>query len=211
MNPMIKKSIAVAGSIALLGIAYYGSFLPLRKGMLFIETMQASAQVKTIDDFEKGFSEPLDFPSPIGQEELVRSMANTVLSSMQRVPDPRGVEEMIRYTEQEYAPIIARGKGMSYNQNLYLLGLINEYGFIKTGKQEYLDAATKYFEQSRELGPKRPQALYGLLDAYRLAGNLSSAKAVAQQILSQWPDDTKTQDTLNQIIASSTAPGAKLH
>ena len=211
MNPILKQSIAVGGSILLLLVAYYGSFLPLRKGMMFIDTMQASSQVKTIDDFEKGFSAPLDYPSPVGKEELVRNMANTVLTSLQRVSDPRGVEEMIRFTEQEYAPITARHKGMSYNQNLYLLGLINEYGFIKTAKPQYLDAATKYFEESRALGPKRPQALYGLLDVYRLRGDFLDAKKIAEQILTQWPSDTRTKDMLDQIIASTTASGAKPH
>lgn len=209
MNPILKKAIAAAGSVFILSMAYFGSYLPLRKAMIFIDTMQASAGIKTIQDFEAGFSAPLDYPSPIGQEELVRNMGNTVLTTLSRVSDPRGVEEMIRFAEQYYAPIVARNRGMSFNQNLYLLGLINEYGYIKTGKSQYLDTATKYFEQSLALGPKRPQALYGLLDTYRLAGNLEGAKKIAEQIAVQWPTDAKTKNTLNQLIASTTASGAK--
>lgn len=209
MSPILKKAIAVSFSVFVLCVAYYGSYLPMRKSVVFIDAMQTTQSMKTIADFETGFSIPLGYSSPIGQEELVRSMANTVLSSLQRVSDPRGVQEMIRFVEQQYAPIMERKRGMSFGQNLYLLGILNEYTFERTEQPQYLEASEKYFKEAVTLGPKRPQGLYGLLDVYRLKGDFAAAKAIAEQIVSQWPADTKTKDALNQIIASTTVSGAK--
>lgn len=206
MNSDIKKSIAVSAAIFILLVAYYGSYLPMRKSTVFIETMRSSSKIKTISDFKSAFSVPLDYSSPIGQEELVRSMANTINSSLQNVSDPKAVDELVNYAEKYYAPIIARGKGMSFGQDVYILGMINEIAFLKTKEPKYLQTAEKYFKMGQTLGPKRPQSLYGLFDVYRLKGNIDESKKIADQILSQWPDDARTSNLVNQMLNSSSTP-----
>ena len=210
MDSQIKKAIAVSGAIFIALTAYYGSYLPMRKSMMFIETMKNSADVKTIKDFENLFSVPLDYPSPIGQEELVRSTANNVANGLQSVSDPKAVDELINYINAYYDPIISRGKGMSFGQNLYILGMMNEIAFIKTNSAgapnpTYLKAAEKYFTMAHQLGPKRPQGLYGLLDVYRMEGNLDGFKKIADQVLSQWPDDEKVKNVVAQTLKNSPA------
>jgi len=205
MNPDIKKIIAVSAAIFILLVAYYGSYLPMRKSTVFIETMRSSSMIKTISDFESAFSVPLDYSSPIGQEELVRSMANTINGSLQNVSDPKAVSELVNYAEKYYAPLIARGRGMSFGQDVYILGMINEIAFLKTKEPKYLQAAEKYFKMGQTLGPKRPQTLYGLLDVYRMSGNIDAFKKIADQVLSQWPDDTRTSNLVNQILNSSSS------
>lgn len=206
MNQNIKKAIAVSASVFIALVAYYGSYLPMQKSMLFIDAMQKVSNAKTISDFEQTFSVPLDAPSPIGQEELVRSTANTVANSLQNVSDPRAVDELVKYIETYYQPIIARDKGMSFGQDVYLLGAMNEFAFIKTGDKKYLLAAEGYFKHETELGPKRPQGLYGLLDVYRMEGRIDDFKKVADQVLQQWPDDTRTKAIVDQVL--KTAPQA---
>src|SRR3989344_374911 len=169
MNPAIKKAIAISASIFILFLGYYGSYLPMRKSMIFISVIQNTGGIKTLADFEQAFSEPLDYPSPIGQEELVRNTANMTVGSIQNI-SPEGVGQMVNYIESYYEPIISRGRGMSFGQNLYLLGAINEIAFLKTQKTQYIDDAEKYFGKARDLGPKRPQGLYGLFDVYRVKG-----------------------------------------
>ncbi len=203
MNPDIKKSIAVSATIFILLVAYYGSYLPMRKSMAYIEAMQSSNKVKTVNDFESVFSVPLDYPSPIGQEELVRSMSNTINGSLQGVSDPKAIDELINYSEKYFAPIIARGKGMSFGQDVYILGMMNEIAFLKTKEPKYLQAAEKYFKMEQTLGPKRPQGLYGLFDIYRIEGNTNEFKKIADQILSQWPNDARIIDMINQTLKVS--------
>ncbi len=206
MNPQIKKAIAVAAAMFLLLMAYYGSYLPMRKSMIFIDTMQSSNTIKTISDFEKAFSIPLDYPSPIGQEELVRSMSNTITNSIQSVSDPQAIGELMNYVEKYYAPIIVRSRGMSFGQDVYIMGMLNELSFIKTKDPKYLQNAEKYFKTAQALGPKRPQGMYGLLDVYRLGGRLDEFKKMADQILGQWPDDTRIVTLVNQTLKSSPVP-----
>jgi len=205
MNSQLKKAIAASATIFILFVAYYGSYLPMRKSMAYIEAMKSSSKIKTIGDFKKTFSVPLDYPSPIGQEELVRSMANTTNGSIQGVSDPRIVDELMNYTEKYFEPIIAKGKGMSFGQDAYILGMMNEVAFIKTKEPKYLQAAEKYFKMEQALGPKRPQGLYGLFDVYMLGGKFDEFKKVADQIMSQWPSDTRIADLVSQAMNASSS------
>ena len=207
MNPIIKKAIAVSVSVFLLFIGYYGSYRPLRKSIMFIGAIQSTGGVRTLGDFERVFSKPLDYRSPIGQEELVRNTANTVLSSLQNIP-LEGVDQIMGFTESYYEPIVSRGRGMSFGQDLYLLGSLNEVAFLKTEKAGYLDDAEKYFRKAQELGPKRPQPLYGLFDVYRIKGDALRAITIGQQILDQWPTDAKVRGIL-QSVAEGTSSGPK--
>src|SRR3989338_7256236 len=104
MNHQIKKVIAASATIFILFIGYYGSYLPMRKSMAYIEAMKSTSKIKTIGDFKSTFDIPLKYPSPIGQEELVRSMANTTNGSIQGVSDPRIVDELMSYTEKYFEP-----------------------------------------------------------------------------------------------------------
>ena len=94
---------------------------------------------------------------------------------------------------------------MSFGQDVYILGMINEIAFLKTKEPKYLQAAEKYFKMGQTLGPKRPQTLYGLLDVYRMSGNIDAFKKIADQVLSQWPDDARTSNLVNQMLNSSSS------
>lgn len=205
MSPVLKKSIAVAFAVLILFTAYYGSYLPMEKSVTFIEAMQDARNIKTILDFEKIFSVPLDYPSPIGQEEFVRSIANTVVGNLNYIADPRGVDELVRYIEGYFGPIVSRNKGMSFGQDLYMLGALNELAFVKTRRPSYLSAAEQYFKEAVALGPKRPQGLYGLFDVYRLKGDVAGSQAVGEQILQQWPDDEKILQVFSKPVVSTSS------
>ena len=115
-----------------------------------------------MQDLESKLSVPLDYPSPIGQEELVRNMANSVLSFVQQGGDATSTAALIGFLNSYYDPILNSGKGMSFGQDLYLEGAINEVAFATTGDPTYLAAAQKWYQEGVALGPNRPQALYGL-------------------------------------------------
>lgn len=195
---------------AIFGIAYYGSYLPMRKAQMFIATLQAlqtpGGQATSLQDLENKLSVPLNAPSPIGQEELVRNMANSVLSFVQHGGNATSTAALIGYLNSYYDPILNQGKGMSFGQDLYLEGAINEIAFATTGDPTYLIAAQKWYSEGVALGPNRPQALYGLFDVYRAENNVSGTLAVGTTILKNWPTDTRIQQAmaLFQVMASST-------
>jgi hypothetical protein len=204
MNPTSKKIIAVAVSVAILSIAYYGSYLPLRKAQMFIATLQGlqTNAPTSLADLENRLSIPLNYPSPIGQEELVRNTANSVLNFVQQSPNATSTDALVGFLMDYYNPILAQGKGMSFGQDLYLVGAINEIAFSKTGQTNFLSTAQQYYEEGEQLGPNRPQPLYGLFDVYRAEGNVASTTAVADLIIKNWNDTTVSQ-ALAQFLASA--------
>lgn len=211
MNKATKKIIALAISVAVLSIAYYGSYLPLRKAQMFIDTLKGFQvqPASSLEDLEARLSVPLDYPSPIGQEELVRNTANSVLSFVQRAPDATSTAILINFLTTYYDPILSRGKGMSFGQDLYLMGAINEVAFVNTKVVAFLAAAQAYYEEAEALGPERPQPLYGLFDVYRTEGNVSSTARVANKILSLWPADTKMRESFQTFLAGAQTKAKK--
>ena len=201
MKPTLKKIVGVLIAIFILWIAYFGTLRPLTKSQIFINTLRNLNSARSLSDFKKILSVPLDYSSPIGQEELVRNSANIVLGLVQQNSDPKLIADTLDYIESYYMPLINRGRGMSFEQNLYILGAINELAFTKTNQTNYLADAQKYYTEGLSLGPKRPQFLYGMFDVYRIEGNVTGAVSIAQQIMNQWPADTRTSQALDQFLA----------
>lgn len=201
MNEQNKKIIAVIASIIILVLIYYCSFLPFRKSQVFIKTMRSLENAKTLDELKAKISIPLDYPSPYGQEELVRQVASLITNIVsQNNTTPPVIDDLISYLNTYYDPIINKGNGMSFNQNLYVLGSLNEIAFIRTNKVIYLNAAEKYFTKSYELGPKRPQALFGLFDIYRAKGDKEKVLQISSQILEQWPGEERTRQATQDFL-----------
>lgn len=198
---MAKKIAGIAVSAVILFVAWYGNYLPLVKSQTFIDALRNMNSVKSVQEFEVVFARPLDLVSPIGQEELVRNAANNVISILQQTNDQEIIGRIVKYISGYYEPIVSRGRGMSFEQDLYLLGTMNEMAFAKTKQLQYLQDAHKYYGKGLELGPKRPQPLYGMFDVYRTEGNVEASVQIANQILSQWPTDARTQAGLDQFLS----------
>ncbi len=203
MSRTTKQIIAVVLTVAILAIMWWGSYAPMRKAEMFISTLQGlqSTPASSLQDLENRLSAPLDAPSPIGQEELVRNMANNILSFVQRSNDASTTADLIAFLHGYYDPILTSGKGMSFGQDLYLMGATEEAAFVRTGNPQYLMDAQKYYETAVQLGPNRPQALYGLFDVYRFEGNVQGAVSIAQKITTLWPTDTNIQQGLAAFMA----------
>jgi hypothetical protein len=197
---------------ALLGVAAYGSYMPMRKAQQYIATLQGlqtqAGAAKSLQDLENKLGAPLDYPSPIGQEELVRNMANSVLGFIQQGGNASTTADLVGFLNGYFDPILQNGKGMSFGQDLYLEGAINEVAFATTGDPSYLAASQKWYSEAISLGPNRPQALYGLFDVYRAEGNASGTIAVGTTIMRNWPSDTRIAAAMGQFLASSTTSTA---
>ncbi len=207
MPSVFKKVIATLSSLFVLFLAYYGSFLPLRKSQLFIKTMRSVGGTASLGELKRQFSIPLDAPSPIGQEELVRNTTNFVTTAFQQ-PNIKVevVLDILQYIEDYYRPIIESGKGGSYTQNLYILGVLNELTFTKTGDPKYLEAAASYFGRGLEASPNRPQFLFGMFDVYHLKGDLEGMKKISVQISSLWPKGIRTNQAIQSVVENFKPP-----
>jgi len=205
-----QRVIAIIIVAIILGIAVYGSYLPMRKAQIFIATLQglqtAQGQATSLQDLENKLSVPLNYPSPIGQEELVRNMANSVLSFVQQGGGASSTAALIGYLNSYYDPILNKGKGMSFGQDLYLEGAINEIAFAGTNDPNYLQAAQKWYSEGVVLGPNRPQSLYGLFDVFRAEGDAPDTISVGNVILKDWPADTRIQQAMALFLTASSTP-----
>ena len=196
---MLKKIVAIAiGGIAL-AVAYYGSYLPLSKSLAFIDVLRGTDRIHSVKEFEEAFAVPLDIPSPIGQEELVRNLGNSVVNVVQQNKDPQLIEEVINYLDHYYGPIMSGRRGTNFVQNFFVLGSLYDVAFRQTQDARYLALAEEYYRKGLELSPTRPQFLYALFGLYRLEGKLSEAKKIGEQIIVQWPDDGATREALSQF------------
>jgi hypothetical protein len=212
MDRTIKGTIAVGIIAVIVATAILGSYLPMRKSQIFIATLQGfqAQPPSSLEDLESRLAVPLDQFSPIGQEELVRNTANSVLELVQRGIGASSTMEVIGFLDGYFDPIVARAKGMSFGQDIYLAGAAHEIAFAKTGNQEYLDAAKKHYLLAELLGPNRPQALYGLFDVYRASGDVENTKRIASKILTNWPTDQSIPGALAQfLIGAETSTKAK--
>jgi tetratricopeptide (TPR) repeat protein len=200
MTSEIKKIVGIVIAVAMLWVAYYGSYMPYTKSVAFISALQQIKSARSLADFENTVGPVLDAPSPIGQEELVRNTASIVLSIVQSNGQQAEItKEVIRFLRQYADPIIAREKGMSFLQNTYVLGLIHTTAYDKTGDKSYLEQAKVYFELSKKLGPNRPQTLYGLFGVYKALGEKEKAIEVGEHIVRLWPTDARTTQFVQQL------------
>ncbi len=207
-----KQLTAIIIVILVLGVSYLGSYRPMRKAEGFISTLQSlqTNPATSLQDLETRVSGPLDYYAPIGQEELVRNLANSVLAFVQQQGNnATSTAALVGFLNNYYDPILNRGKGMSFGQDLYLEGAVNEIAFAGTGNPTYLAASEHWYQEGQMLGPNRPQPLYGLFDVYRAAGDVSDTISVAQKILMNWPSDTRIAMSLQQFMATQTPSTTK--
>lgn len=203
MDRTVKGTIAVIISGVIIAFAAYGTYMPLKKSQMFITMLQSFQRQPpaSLKDLKDRIAEPLDYPSPVGQEELVRNTANSVLGFLQHGVNASTTAELMNFLNSYYKPLLDRGTGMSFGQDLYLAGAVNQIAFAQTGGVNYLQDAIKYYGLGHELGPNRPQALYGLFDVYRVSGDVANTKIIAEKILANWPQDTRVKDSLTEFLA----------
>jgi tetratricopeptide (TPR) repeat protein len=181
---------------------FYGSYLPYKKSKTFIDSLNQlkTTQIKSFEQLDNIVSSSLKINSPIGQEELVRQFLGIFTGFISQNENPEVIDVLVKYIKTYSDPILNRGKGLSFNQDLYLATNLYLNAYEKTKDQKYLDEAKKYAELSYSLGPKRPQVLYSLFDIYRLENNMEKAKEIGNQILTYWPDDENVKEAYDELL-----------
>jgi len=202
MNQLPKQIIAISASFFILVMIFYGSYLPYKKSKTFISSLNAlgAGQIRSFEQLDNIVSSSLKINSPIGQEELVRQFLGIFTGFISQNENPEVIDVLVKYIKTYSDPILNRGKGLSFNQDLYLAIRLYLTAYEKTKDQKYLDKAKQYAELSYSLGPKRPQVLYSLFDIYRLENNIEKAKEIGNQILTYWPDDENAKAAYDELL-----------
>lgn len=168
--------------------------MPFFKAKLYVKAANSlqSGLIKTLDGFKKNFDKPLDFYSPVGQEETARFSATDIVGKMIHSGQQ---EEVSRELVNSIEPRIFQ------NNSRHLLLMASAYGkmFNIYGDKGDLKKTEEYFQKLLAVNPKSPQALYSLFDIYSKKGEVEKAKEIGGIILKYWPEDEKTQNILNSF------------
>lgn len=198
MDSDIKKFLAISVSVVILIAGYFGNFLPMVKSQNYIAALQSLRESKTWDDFQDSFNRALEAGSPFGQDEIARNLANLAVGLMNQnaKTNPAVAGALDGYMDRFLAPVVAKEKGPSFSQTLYLAALLKATAYQITRLPDYLEDAEKYYRLGLKLSPNRPQFLYGLFDLYRNAGNESGISEMGERILQLWPEDERIRAML---------------
>lgn len=170
---------------------YFGAFLPLGKSQRFIEAQTNIRLVQSTEQLKELYDVPLNFSSPIGQEEVVKFTASTVNDILAQ----DGIsEEVARWLVEYIEPYLFK------NELRHLMLRGNMYGFLweSFGSEDDFKKAEESFLMAHALGPKTPPILYRLLDLYAKHGDEANARKYAELIVKYWPDDEKVRVFLNK-------------
>ena len=200
MNKSYKIIIATIISLLMIYLVYAGSYLPIRKGQFFISAY--SSQPKSLDDFNNIYNQAIDFYSPIGKDEVISSWMGVVLdllTSSKSPPNRAVADDLIRQSGDRMIPIIKKGSGFLYSQNLYKLGLIYKTGATMFQDQNYLNQAISVLELGLKSSPLRPIFLYNLFELYYYKHDVSGLKATGEVILKYWPQETQVKQVVDSL------------
>lgn len=199
-----KKATAVGASAFLLFVAYYGSFLPIRKAQMSIDAVEQIKTVSSMNDVVDILSAPLKQESPIGQEDLIIKSAELVdaLTDKYGVKRPAIIPPLVAFVKRYYDPYLAAGPSANVSRGLYVVGNMNmdAYGFLH--QQQYLDDAKRYFELGLAHCPTRPEFISSLFDVYAMEGNLDGARKMGGLMTTYWPQDSAGRARVEKALAT---------
>lgn len=189
MNQSAYKNIASVVVIFLALLAfYYGSYLPFRKGSLYIDAMAAASGAPTLEEFMTIFDKPLNFYSPVGNSELARFLGNQLLNSLNNVMTENVERQLITYASDRLDAAVADSPGLNRSQNLLILGELYRAQWMRYKNPQDFSRAEGYFETGLAGSPNRPEFLFGLGRLYVASGQMDKAQIIEAKIVSLWPE-----------------------
>jgi len=190
MNIFLKQFLIIIGIIsAILGIIF-GAILPFQRAKLYIAAIQQSPNIKTLEEFEQIFDKVWQSYSPVGDEEIARHLASSILNPLASPEQPKvAARFLVDYIE----PKLAKNnvKHLLIAADMYRV-LWDRFG----QKEDDFRKSEEYYLKALPLGPGLPLTLYGLLDLYKMKGNTEKMREIGEKILSLWPDDERIKDAI---------------
>jgi hypothetical protein len=128
---------------------YYGTYLPTRKAIAVNRGLAAVSLISSVDQFRELFSSALEQPAPYGQDEALKIIGSVVIDILQKQPSPDVARALADTLDRWYQPVVNRGKGNGFAQNIFILGRVHELA----GNN---DQASTYYRLGTERWPRRP-------------------------------------------------------
>lgn len=201
MNSTPRKTIAIILSMFVLGLMYFGSYLPLKKSQFYIQAMIAfqSGKIKSVKNLTDAFNLAFNYYSPIGQDEIVSYYTGGILANLiNQQTNQQVIEILVKDVEKYTEPIVKTGKGFGFSQNLYNFAKIYQLAAQKLQNIEYLQKSVDLFYKGLENSPNREIFLEGLFIDYQIAGNKARAKEVGEIILKYWPEKEEIKKAITE-------------
>jgi len=181
MKQIIAWIVICAGVLSFV----YGAIKPYKKASAYVTAVKSGAT--SVDGFVNAFKYALDYPSPVGQDELVRFISSDIMNVIAQGKNDEAVEQKLTDFIHIYAdPKIERGVGMNYSQMVMMIGTMHTYKWKQYKKSEDFTLALNYFTQGYTINHDRPQFLIGLLDLYSGSGQKDKADKIQQHITELW-------------------------
>ncbi|MFH1192969.1 MAG: hypothetical protein V1656_01470 [Candidatus Jorgensenbacteria bacterium] len=182
MNKIIQTSIIAALIILVLAGIIFGAYAPLVKSTRYIKALGTVSSIHTMGDFEQNFLPALTHWSPIGQEEVVKFLANDIMSIASQPEQPEVVARMVVDFIEPYL-------FKDNVRHMLIGGGLRAILWLNYGRQETdFEKAEAYYRAALAIGPKLPPPLYALLDLYRQKGDGEKENAIKDRIVALWPD-----------------------
>lgn len=194
MKLITKQFVIIALIILAILSIIFGSYLPLIKSQKYISALRAGSQVTSVEQFKANFDNPIKFYSPIGDEEVIKFLTNDILQIITQEKQSEPVSRILaEYTE----PYL-------FQNNVRHMIVGAEYYLVlwqKSGKEEDYQKSEEYFKKARDIGPKLPPVLYGMLNLYQIRGDAQKVQEIKEVILKYWPEDEGIKQLQSQIPA----------
>ncbi|RJQ29360.1 hypothetical protein C4565_02170 [Candidatus Parcubacteria bacterium] len=170
--------------LAILSIIY-GALKPYKKASAYVDAVKAESA--TVQEFVNLFKYALDYPSPIGQDEMIRFVSNDISNVIAGGKNDEIVAQtLVDFLHQYADPKIESGVGMNYTQLVMMLGTIHTNMWNQYNSVEDYDKAVTYFVRGYNINPDRPQFLIGLLELYQATGDQEKADKIQEHIKELW-------------------------
>jgi len=197
---IFKKFVSLFSAAVIVFLMYFGSYLPFKKSQLLIDSMinLQAQKIRTLQDFFDNFNKPLDFFSPVGQEESIKVLGERISPLIQNKPPPEIARALLDYLDQEFNRL-PENNSLGYHQDLSVLASAHEINWFSYKEKKDFELAQKYFLKGLEKSPKRPQYLYGLFEFYRLSNLNAQSRLIGEKILDYWPQDQRIVEALKTL------------
>lgn len=189
----MRTSATIIGIILVLALFYWGTIVPYEKSRRLVAALYAARSAGSADELFTAINDSVRYRSPIGQEEAVRMIVNTLSSIAGSLGENNTAviaPLFARYVDDISLPLISRGKGFGYTRLIFSAGEFYHAAWTKMRTAAFASRAETYYRQCLALSPHRPECLHGLLFLYADSGEKEKARVVSSEVARFWPDDS---------------------
>lgn len=184
----IYIAVPVGVILAILSIIF-GGIMPIQKSSLYISGLQQVPGMRSTEEFRETFGKALNYPSPIGQEEVVKYLESDILGIISQNNNEAVDRDLVNFIE----PHVFK------DNTRHLIAMGEMYGTIwsRFHKEDDYKKALDYYLKGYAIAPKLPPLLYSMFNLYRAHGDATNMNKIGQQILGYW-DDPSVKSALNR-------------